>query len=213
LGEPDTKVYCCKFDLEDKYIACACENGQVRVFNVNTGKMSYVIYSSRPNVPFSYVKWRPQAPQFKTRNIFVTANTEGELQHYHLTSGKCLGTIKDDSFDPQLYCIDYNQDATKIAVCGSEPVIKIYDEEKRCLDFKLGGEQTIPPGHSSRVYTVKFDKEDPRILLTGGWDYRVILWDLRDRKPAQGIYGPLICGDGIDLHEGNILTSSWTQTN
>lgn len=57
-----------------------------------------------------------------------------------MTSGKCLGTIKDDSFDPQLYCIDFNKDATKLAVCGSEPTIKIYDEEKRCIDLKLGGE-------------------------------------------------------------------------
>jgi WD40 repeat protein len=65
----------------------------------------------------------------------VTANTEGEVQHFHLTSGKCLGTIKDPAFDPQLYCIDYNQDATKLAVSGSDSIIKIYDEEKRTLDL------------------------------------------------------------------------------
>jgi len=57
---------------------------------------------------------------------------------------------------------------------------------------------------------VKFDKEDSNLLLSGGWDYRVILWDLRERKPVQGFYGPLICGDGIDIHEDNILTASWT---
>ena len=34
----------------------------------------------------------------------------------------------------------YNKDATKLAVCGSEPTIKIYDEEKRCVDLRLGGE-------------------------------------------------------------------------
>lgn len=146
--------------------------------------MSYVIYSQRPEVPFTYVKWRPSAPQFKTRNIFVTTNVEGEVQHYHLLSGKCLGTMKDESsFDPQLYCTDYNMDASKLAVCGSEPVVKIFDEEKRVLDYRLGVEQTIPPGHSSRVYTVKFSKENPNIMLSGGWDYRVIVWDLRDRKP------------------------------
>ena len=80
--------------------------------------------------------------------------------------------------------MDYNKDGSKFVCCGSEPVIKIYDEEKRCVDIRLGGEQTIPPGHSSRVYCAKFDKDDPNRILTGGWDYRVILWDIREKKPS-----------------------------
>ena len=76
-----------------------------------------------------------------------------------------------------------------------------------------GGEGGITPGHSSRVYCVKFDKENPNIILSGGWDYRVIVWDVRTGKPARSIYGPLICGDGIDIFEDVILTSSWTQSN
>jgi len=33
-GEPNTKIYSLKFDKQDKYIAAACENGEVRVYNV-----------------------------------------------------------------------------------------------------------------------------------------------------------------------------------
>ena len=66
----------------------------------------------------------------------MTTNIEGEVQHFHLLSGKCLGTLKDDG--SELYCLDYNADASKFAVCGQNPIIKIYDEEKRVLDFKLG---------------------------------------------------------------------------
>ncbi len=29
-------------------------------------------------------------------------------------------------------------------------------------------------------------------------------------KPIRDIYGPLICGDGIDIQDDVILTSSWT---
>ena len=49
-------------------------------------------------------------------------------------------------------------------------------------------------------------------MLSGGWDYRVIFWDLREteKKPVKSIYGPLICGDGIDISEDIVLTSSWT---
>lgn len=150
IGDPGTKVYCCKWDEQDKYVACACENGTIRVFNTHKRKLSYLINSTKPGTPFSYIKWRPTAPQFKTRNIFVTTNTIGEVQHWHLTSQKCLGTMKDEGQEPQLYCIDYNPDATKLAVCGSDPIIKIFDEEKRVVDLRLGVEQTQPPGHSNR---------------------------------------------------------------
>lgn len=84
------------------------------------------MFSTKPGVPFSYVRWRPENSNFKTKNIFTTVNADGEIQTWHLTSGKCLSTIKDDSkntIDKQLYCVDYNSDGSKIAVCGSEPIV------------------------------------------------------------------------------------------
>jgi len=32
---------------------------------------------------------------------------------------------------------------------------------------------------------LKYDKEDPNVIYTGGWDYRVVVWDVRDRKPKK----------------------------
>lgn len=34
----------------------------------------------------------------------------------------------------------------------------MYDEEKRVCEMRLNGEGAIIPGHSSRVFCVKFDK-------------------------------------------------------
>ena len=34
----------------------------------------------------------------------------------------------------------------------------MYDEEKRVLERRFNGEGAIIPGHSSRVFCVKFDK-------------------------------------------------------
>eukprot|EP01016_Furgasonia_blochmanni_P055182 TRINITY_DN9194_c0_g1_i11.p1 TRINITY_DN9194_c0_g1~~TRINITY_DN9194_c0_g1_i11.p1 ORF type:complete len:260 (-),score=39.48 TRINITY_DN9194_c0_g1_i11:61-840(-) len=130
-----------------------------------------------------------------------------------LCLGKCLDTIKEPGLDPQLYCMDFNQDATKFAVVGSEPILKIYDEQSKRMEYKMTGEGCVVPGHGSRVFCVKWYKDDPNIVLTGGWDYRVIVWDLRERIPVKSIYGPMICGDGIDICDDVIVTASWTQTN
>lgn len=55
-----------------------------------------------------------------------------------------------------------------------------------------GAEGGITPGHSSRVYCVNFDRENPNTIRSGGWDYRVIIWDVRPGKPCGSIYGALI---------------------
>ncbi len=41
----------------------------------------------------------------------------------------------------------------------------------------------FPPGHNSRVYCVKFHPLMPDVIYSGGWDMRVIRWDLRIGKP------------------------------
>lgn len=47
--------------------------------------MSYKFEHPR-KVPISYVKWRPKADRYKTKNVFVTCNADGEISHYHLAS-------------------------------------------------------------------------------------------------------------------------------
>lgn len=61
----------------------ACENGQIRVHSARNGKLVSTFTSSRPNIPFSYVRWRPPGQSFKTRNVLITLNSEGEIQHFH----------------------------------------------------------------------------------------------------------------------------------
>jgi len=49
--------------------------------------------------------------------------------------------------------------------------------------------------------------------MTGGWDERIIIWDIRQENPVRGIYGTMICGDGIDFADDRILTSSFRTEN
>jgi len=61
----------------------------------------------------------------------------------------------------------------------------VYDEEKRVKVASLGGEDLQMPGHNSRIYCVKFDKEQPNTLYSGGWDMRVVRWDIREKNPTS----------------------------
>ena len=54
-------------------------------------------------------------------------------------------------------------------------------------------------GHGNRIYCVKFNKGDENIVVSGGWDNNVFVYDMRHRGPVHAIYGPHICGDAIDF--------------
>ena len=46
---------------------------------------------------------------------------------------------------------------------------------------------------------MSFDKDNSNIVVSGGWDNNVIIWDIRMKEPSRLIYGPFICGDSIDV--------------
>ena len=42
----------------------------------------------------------------------------------------------------------------------------------------LKGEDSLIPGHTNRLFSVKYEPETD-VLITSGWDQRIIFWDLR----------------------------------
>ena len=64
------------------------------------------------------------------------------------------------------------------------------------------------PGHNNRIFCAKFCKEEDSLIISGGWDQTVKVWDLRSGDPVRSIFGPYITGDSIDIHDGFILTGS-----
>lgn len=72
----------------------------------------------------------------------------------------------------------------------------------------LDGSGSGEPPHSNKVFCVKFDKEDPNMIVSGGWDYSVKIWDIRQSNPVRSFNGPLVCGDAIDLSTGFLLTGA-----
>jgi COMPASS component SWD3 len=59
---------------------------------------------------------------------------------------------------------------------------------------------SVRPGHSNRVFSIKFNPDDENILLSGGWDNTVQIWDIRAGASVRSIFGPHICGDAMDIY-------------
>ena len=45
VGDGDSEVFCLKFDSEGAYLACGYGDGMTRIYNNETGKLSYTLHS------------------------------------------------------------------------------------------------------------------------------------------------------------------------
>lgn len=67
VGESQSEVFCAKFDPEDRYVACGYGDGVIRIFNLETGKMSFNLSGgvnlpgSMDEMPITGLCWRPQS--------------------------------------------------------------------------------------------------------------------------------------------------------
>ena len=56
-----------------------------------------------------------------------------------------------------------------LAVAGRDCRIRVYDETTKSLAYTLK-ELGDLPGHSNRVFCVKFNPLDSNMIVSGGWD-------------------------------------------
>lgn len=96
--------------------------------------------------------------------------------------------------------------AAPVAVCS--PVFP-----HRCarvlLGFATGSLAHVTPGHSNRVFSLKFDPDHQDLVVSGGWDNTVQIWDCRAGHAVRAFFGPHVAGDSVDVVDGVVLTGSW----
>lgn len=211
---PATEVFCCTYSPDSKLLATGCMDGTVRVFD-NKGDLAYSMDASpSEQLPTTCVRFRPNAGSSKTKNVLLVANADGTVSHWHLLTRTNLYTTREE--DNQVYALDYRPDGEMFASAGRDAKVRVYEESTKSLLMTLAvGNGHTSAGHSNRVYSVKFSPHDPTQLVSGGWDNTVQIWDTRAGISVRSIYGPHICGDGVDIHPGGktLLTASWRPEN
>lgn len=87
----------------------------------------------------------------------------------------------------------------------------MYDDERlevvTKLEASIGG-STAASGHTNRVFSVRFSDESPHTLLSGGWDKCVHVWDTRTGRSQRTLFGANVCGDGVDVRNGVVVTAA-----
>ena len=113
--------------------------------------------------------------------------------------------------DNQVNCVAYDPTGLQFATGGSDTTVRVYDGAKHVLRFSgENGQPEVSAGHTNMIYAVKFHPTDPNILISGGWDNTIQVWDTRAPRSVKSIFGPHVCGESIDFnHDGTkIITGS-----
>jgi len=204
-----SEVFCVKHSPDGKLLAAGCGDGAIRVYSVATGKLTYNLnVESMTQLPTTAIRFRPATGRSKTKNVLLAVNADGSVDHWHITSGRRLHTITEE--DNQLFCVDYRSDGSAFAAAGKDYKIRIYDEATKTRTSVLSaGFGSRSSGHSNRIFSLKFKPTDSNIVVSGGWDKTVQVWDLRVESAVRSFFGPHIAGDAIDICGDEILTGSW----
>jgi WD40 repeat protein len=214
--------FCVRFSPDNQYLAASFANGAIHVYNAETGKQDFILNSAEGKegmsapLPTTQLRWRPHSPMSKTKSVLISVNAEfdGQILHWHIKSGKCLNTITERG--NQIFCIDYFNDGSQFATAGRDRLVRVYDEAtKRPVQTLQGGDQKNTAGHSNRVFSLKYHPEQPNIILSGGWDNTVQIWDTRRGHSVRSIWNCYLCGDSVDFSANGeqVLTGSWRTAN
>lgn len=203
-------VYSLNFSSDGKLLAVGCGNGAIQVYSVpNDKKHRPLKHGSYIGLPVMCVRFHP----FNSERL-LTGGSDGVLTSWDLENW-----CKDQSIDEkgnEICALDYSHDAKIFATAGKDKKVRVYDSltlqtlvnfaglnspevEMRESDF----------GHGKKVFALRFHPFDDNILLTGGWDKCLKVWDVRVDHVVRTIWGPYLCGDALDIHENSILTGSW----
>ena len=209
LKEPKG-IHSVKFNYNDQYIAAGYRDGFVRIWNMITKKQVCDLDcndNSENQTLVQVMKWRPKI-EGRTNNILMCACRD-TIYEWHTPSRKIVH--KKTFPDNTIFSMDYSNDGSEYALGFKDFSIRVYDGVKKSEKLKLGGHDNHKvTGHMSKIYAIKYHKENPKILLSGGWDGNVLIWDLNTETPINIINGPMISGEGLDMNcYGEVLTASW----
>lgn len=196
----------CGVSPDGELIAVGFRNGNFTVYNAeNLEVVSTVDYESM--AACTSVRFRPDIPNSSTRNV-VIAGQGDTFAHYHASTGKLLRAVQEE--DNSINIVGARSDGEWCATAGSDGVVRVYDETRQVPVVRLSdGNGTTTAGHSNSIFGLCWRPADFQVLLTGGWDRTVQIWDLRVGRSVRSLRGPYICGDALDTVGSSIVTGSW----
>ncbi|KAF6029641.1 hypothetical protein EB796_012050 [Bugula neritina] len=208
-------VYSLQYSPDGSMLAVGTGNEAMRLYDTASGKHIEDLRQPRyGGFPVKSLRWHPY-----DHHILYGATCNGMIYALNVKSHTCTAVVSERK--NEINCLDFSADGSTFATAGKDLAVRIYDT-KTCKEIKCyegysnatPAEDTEVQGHGMRVFALKHSPDNSHILLSGGWDNHIKVWDIRTSDGVKRtIAGPHICGDALDLKGLRILTGSWVGEN
>lgn len=184
-----------KFSPDSRLIALSFLDGSLSVHNSLQGDLCHKVQeafeSGTVQIPPTVTSlcWRG-------RDSLLACTADGRLLSWSLLQGlSTIHTTQENSY----MTID---SGSHVVCAGKLPQVEVFDSE-------TGKPVQTMKSLGNKIICAKFDKSDGNVIYSGGWDPKVLLWDIRQGKRSAGqIQGPQICGEALDTTGHRLLTGS-----
>ncbi|XP_071815259.1 uncharacterized protein [Apostichopus japonicus] len=205
-------VYSLQFSMEGDQLAVGCGNGSIILLNSRTGAVLKNLHQgSMAELPVLSLAYHPSKP-----STLLSAGSNGCISLWDLVSSREVDTVIEahNEINGLDFCLDGGTYATagkdlnvRLYCAETNKLLKVYEGSNSLL---LDKEELSEFGHGMRIFALRFHPDENNIFVTGGWDNQLKIWDSRTASGVQrSIPGPHICGSGLDIKNGKILTASW----
>ncbi|XP_058793004.1 WD repeat-containing protein 38-like [Phymastichus coffea] len=213
---PDTfnGLYCARYSSDGETVVTGYGSGCIQLRNGDTGELRNSLKAAlETSFPVTSCCFHPI-----NRNIIYASSACGSIFLCKMNTVEFYNFSTE--LDNEINAVDVNISGEYVITGGKDAGLRVYDSEtgKLIKNYTKDKINLIAEDatkfHHMRIFAVKCHRIDSNIVVTGGWDAIVKVWDLRvGGGSIKAINGPYICGNAIDLRDTNILTGSWVVKN
>ena len=179
----ESAAICLDYDNKGKQFVAGCKDAVLRIYDEETGKQTHTLDGGDGN-------------RFEV----------GE-KHQLATDRGWWG----DNFQRENMSVKFQR---ALVVADSAASIVLKTQVKDTVKELNTQSVTTLPRHSNRVYSCKFaaglSSPTDHLVLSGGWDNTVQLWDMRVPGPSvKSMHGAYLAGDALDVVGNHLVTGSY----
>ncbi|XP_063982240.1 uncharacterized protein LOC135165155 [Diachasmimorpha longicaudata] len=204
-------LYSAKFSLRGDIVATGFGDGGIEMRNGETGQLlSTLRLAPEESLPIMCCQFHAIEGM-----ILYASSACGKIFICNLDTEECFKFIEEP--ENEINTISASTDGEYLVSGGKDAALRVYDASTGKVIHTYQKDTTgmiadaLEKFHRMRIFAAKFHKTIPELIVSGGWDDTVQIWDIRTGGGSiRSIKGPHICGDALDVHETKIITGSWT---
>ena len=163
----DTDTFHLRFNSDAGLAAVSFFDGSLQIISTMLGDRLYQIKDQEMNMPITSLAWKPSRDESMDQQRLLGACLDGSILRWTSNLGNEVEHIMLNE-ENKYHAIDYAGDCRRFVVAGTQPYIEIFDEDRMTRVQQIG--DRIDPAHTNKIFTCKFNKEAPNMLISGGWD-------------------------------------------